>query len=475
MDASTTWRQVNDGYTQNYLGQDTLSLKLTHANVYFDWQPNDRSQALIELNLLPNVQSTSLGGASDAAVITYQGVALTDDEIYQAFAMQGIMAGIEAQVPEGTPNRDQVVQQQLGLFLASAEGQATLAGGIAQAQSLLGASLAQLRSSSAVTYNSTKNRILNIERAYFNILFNDQFTLRVGKWITPSGIWNVDHGSPVVLTVSQPYQTTVTPIFPESQMGLMGYGMMYLGDHDLSYNAWISNGRSGASQAVSSSFENSIDSPDDFTIGGHLGLNLALPVSVKLGATAQTGNLRRKYSVNTLEIDLMDLQNMSISNYNTVSRFIADERESIMGADARLEFKNFFVQGEANYSFVEDNTADDKSMEILGYYGLAGYKIPIGEQFMLTPYAMFEQVEWERGWNSMGFDLHGYGAMGFQSFLTGLNLSLFSNIRIKAEYNFVRLLPNDDEVGADLGGLPMGFKKGDLDAHIVSLQTAVAF
>jgi len=77
-----------------------------------------------------------------------------------------------------------------------------------------------------------------------------------------SGIWNVDHGSPVVLTVSQPYQTKVTPIFPESQMGLMSYGMMYLGDHDLSYNAWISNGRSGASQAVSSSFERSIDSPE---------------------------------------------------------------------------------------------------------------------------------------------------------------------------------------------------------------------
>ncbi len=182
MDASTTWRQVNDGYTQNYLGQDALSLKLTHANVYFDWQPNDRSQALIELNLLPNVQSTALGGASDAAVITYQGVALTDAEIYQAFAMQGIMAGIEAQVPEGTPDRDQVVRQQLGLFLATPDGQAALAGGIAQAQATLGV-LAQLRSSSETTYNSTRNRILNIERAYFNILFNDQFTLRVGKWI----------------------------------------------------------------------------------------------------------------------------------------------------------------------------------------------------------------------------------------------------------------------------------------------------
>ncbi len=66
---------------------------------------------------------------------------------------------------------------------------------------------------------------------------------------------------------------------------------------------------------------------------------------MKLGATAQTGNLRRKYTVNTLEIDLMDLQTMTISSYDNVHRFIADERESILGADARLAFKNFFLQG----------------------------------------------------------------------------------------------------------------------------------
>lgn len=78
------------------------------------------------------------------------------------------------------------------------------------------------------------NEHFHIERAYFDYKFSDKFKIRVGKFITPIGYWNL-----VPITVLK--DTTSNPlysykIFPRFTTGLNLYG--FLSD-DIEYNAFI--------------------------------------------------------------------------------------------------------------------------------------------------------------------------------------------------------------------------------------------
>src|SRR5689334_20935581 len=44
-----------------------------------------------------------------------------------------------------------------------------------------------------------------IERVYLQYMPTSYLTLRAGQWLTPYGIWNVDHGSPTIIPVVRPF------------------------------------------------------------------------------------------------------------------------------------------------------------------------------------------------------------------------------------------------------------------------------
>jgi len=79
-----------------------------------------------------------------------------------------------------------------------------------------------------------KDHGIALPRVHADISISDELNVRVGKFVTPAGIWNVDHGSPAILTVRQPYQTWFLPIFPESQTGAQVFGKAVVYDQDLS-------------------------------------------------------------------------------------------------------------------------------------------------------------------------------------------------------------------------------------------------
>jgi opacity protein-like surface antigen len=85
-----------------------------------------------------------------------------------------------------------------------------------------------------------EDRYLALERLYLDYAVTDTTTLRVGKFLTPIGRWNLIHATPLVWTSSRPLITTQT--FPTNATGLMVNGTLPAVANGTEYSLYASNG-----------------------------------------------------------------------------------------------------------------------------------------------------------------------------------------------------------------------------------------
>ncbi len=119
-----------------------------------------------------------------------------------------------------------------------------------------------------------------LERAYIEYQSSHSFGLRVGAFLTPFGIWNVDHGSPTVIPIVRPESMT-QELFPKHQVGVELFGShpeALSKAWDLEYHAYVSNGRTPAQ----------VDTTEDKMFGGRLVMTNAQHVA--LGVSAMYGS-----------------------------------------------------------------------------------------------------------------------------------------------------------------------------------------
>lgn len=458
MDTQTEIYDLGNPFLTQFLGSDDIDLYAGHANVYFDWRANSQVKALLEVNFLGSKNINSSSQAVGPAELSYNGNKVTDAQFIGM-----IEAGIRAQFPAGTPASyvDSVVQ--------------------ASTASLPSVLQSIRQGTYQASQRSSERRAPSVERAYFDVSFSDQLNLRAGKFITPAGIWNVDHGSPVVLTVRQPIQTTLTPIFPESQTGVMVSGRYFLGDHDLDYAVYGTTGRDGASNDITASFNNSTDDLSDLSAGGHLGIRLDYLDGIRLGTSGMMGKVREKYQVVTPVLDAEEIatilttstsQSEIMSGLAALSpmelefsdEYVTNLMEYVGGLDAKVDVAGFTTQGELNYRYRSNRDGTGYSSETWGMYGLLAYKLPLSTNVSLTPYTMAERVVFRNNGGDLG------PVKGFNTYIGGLNFGLFTNVRIKTEVDYFQFLRNNasDE-------LPSSLTDDDLTAMIYNVQLSVAF
>lgn len=91
-----------------------------------------------------------------------------------------------------------------------------------------------------------RNRILFgsviIERAQAQWTASDAFEVLVGYWFTPYGIWNLDHGTPTLISLLLP-DAQVREYFPLRQLGVQVLGSLHAPPLRFGYHLTVSNGR----------------------------------------------------------------------------------------------------------------------------------------------------------------------------------------------------------------------------------------
>jgi len=259
---------------------------------------------------------------------------------------------------------------------------------------------------------------ISIERAWLERTFHPLLNLRLGHFLTPYGIWNVDHGAPVIIPVARPYVVGET-LFPQYQTGLELYGTWTDGGTQLGYHLSLSNGRGP------------IDTYQDLDHNKALGARLfgrqdvGLGV-VTLGASAYRGNYTERHDQTAVDASQHLIMLHPID---------AQYRELSLAADLKWEWEGLLLQAEAVVNdavYVPGRRPPDPNQAVnpgpagraadsrrYGYYGLVAYRTPF---WGIMPYAFAE--------------LYNLGAQATTVSATraGLNIRSTPRVVLKAEY-----------------------------------------
>jgi hypothetical protein len=169
-----------------------------------------------------------------------------------------------------------------------------------------------------------------IERASIEWQKYQQFQLRTGLFFTPFGIWNEDHGSPTLISLTLP-QFMQQKFFPLRQTGVQALGSFFSGEWEIAYRAWLSNGRTE---------ENLLDYDDDKAFGVRSFVRKdAGDFRTQIGASYHHGHVETKV------VDILGVppvtETIEFESYSSVAY-----TEDIIGLDLSLDIVDTRIRAE---------------------------------------------------------------------------------------------------------------------------------
>ena len=259
-----------------------------------------------------------------------------------------------------------------------------------------------------------------IERAYVAWQRYRTFNVRVGAILTPFGIWNVDHGSPTLISLMLP-QFEAAEMFPTHQVGIELRGSQRWSFTELGYHLYVTNGRTPGEVSLSE---------DNKLIGGRIFATWTRPVRLTIGASGFLARERQGERIVT------SVEPLTIKDKIDVAY---DERAG--GVDLsldwqRLRLRSEFTARHVNYEpykralvWGEPGLYDPDHTD-WDYYVLGAYRLP---WWGLEPYAYFEI-----------YDFRTPVSDGFLTSSVGLNIHFTAAAQLKFQFADSRAFRNVD-------------------------------
>lgn len=305
---------------------------------------------------------------------------------------------------------------------------------------------------------------INIERIHLQWSPKDWFNVLAGRYLTPFGIWNIDHGSPVVLTIQVPYMQLRNMVV-KAQTGLQIHGRFFPNDDiHVEYALTLSNGR-GPTEAVFDLDENKAvglrlhltfdNSTVQFSVGGY-------------GYVGTEKDDKKVVSVKTRDDGTLDMDAKDPIRVDRID--VGAGREIVLTADIKLRLFGITLQGEyvwkrvdfdepflftTDYTLLQGGSVADEwyYASYLGYsvYGLLAYTLPLEKWIApvtITPYFFIEK--------NISYDTASFA--NFDTIWFGVNIKPNVFLTLKGEYTHT--IPELDVYGV---------------MHSFALQMAVSF
>lgn len=120
-----------------------------------------------------------------------------------------------------------------------------------------------------------QHHYLALERLYVDYAMADSANVRIGKFLTPIGRWNLIHATPLVWTTSRPLVTE--HVFPTNVTGLMLSGALPDAGDGLEYAVYAANGSEWRPSPEQDTFRRAVGAHFSFPLmsGGRFGLSYA--------------------------------------------------------------------------------------------------------------------------------------------------------------------------------------------------------
>ncbi len=246
---------------------------------------------------------------------------------------------------------------------------------------------------------------LAIERVHLTYSPFEWLNVIAGRYITPYGIWNIDHGSPVVIPTRIPYIQT-RKMVPLAQTGLQIFGRLFPTPAlFLDYAVTLSNGRGPIDQLL------------DLDENKGLGLRLRLSyqhrkLKIAAGGYGYFGTYTDLKQTVVVKINEDQTINSDADNPLTARVSVTEAYKEYIGtADFRLELYGVTLQAEYIHRYVQYTKPGIRPVEEMfisgniqdtvytanfkgdGVYVLLAWQLPLSRWLgpvTLTPYFMYE-------------------------------------------------------------------------------------
>ena len=297
---------------------------------------------------------------------------------------------------------------------------------------------------------------LTLERAFIEHIFRDELGVRIGLWLTPWGIWNVDHGSPTLIPLIEPYFQSYQG-FPTHQTGLALFGKAHFLPWTLEYHFGLSNGRIAGPLSFVNPTWPSFDLSDNKMLSGRVSVRRLGGTDLRFGLSSywgRTANGNRNI-VSTEPLAFESEINIELEEWGLGADAAYD------GEQVRLRFEFSYTQyrflgRRPNSTWFPLELASDSAQ----YSGYGLISTPFqGLGIVLEPYLFCEWLWWPAV-------LAPRDAAVTPSL--GVNFDFTTQVRLKFQYTWVLFFRADQSV------FDLEYSAQD-DVHAGAVRLVVSF